>query len=114
MWECVEVTQPTDKWAELDETGWDAVIGWTAGPHNLGRLPNSDAGRTVSVGCSRGGDVEHFEEGFTEDDRRAIDDSIDEFLADAGIPPRLSLVFARTFRLRLCQGISRGPAQRNQ
>lgn len=88
MWEWIEVTRPTDEWAELDETGWDALIAWSAGPHNLGRLLNSDADRTVSVTCARGGVIEQFEEAFTEDDRRTVDDSIDEYLADAGIPPR--------------------------
>jgi Family of unknown function (DUF5956) len=88
VWECIEVTQPTDEWAELDETGWDAVIAWFVGPPNLGRFPNSDAGRTVSVTCVRGGVVEQFEEVFTEDDRRTVDETIDEYLVDAGIPPR--------------------------
>jgi hypothetical protein len=89
VWECIEITQPTaELWAELDETGWDAVIAWSARPQNLGRIRSSDAGRTVSVTCTRGGVVESFEEAFTENDRKTVDDSVDEYLGAAGIPPR--------------------------
>lgn len=88
MWDLVLIAEPTDRWAELEETGWDALIAWAAGPQNLRRVLNSDVGRTVSVTCTRGEMTEQFEEPFTEDDRRIVDDSVDEYLADAGIPSR--------------------------
>jgi hypothetical protein len=88
MWDSIAVAEPSDRWAELDETGWDALIGWAAGPRNLCRFPNSDVGRTVLVTCTRGGMTEQFEGPFTEDDRQAVDDSVNEYLADAGLPAR--------------------------
>lgn len=88
MWDRVRIDEPTDRWAELDETGWDALIAWAAGPQNLRRVPGSDAGRIVSVTRTRGGVTEQFEEPFTQDDRRLVDDSVDEYLAEAGIPSR--------------------------
>ncbi|WP_235504768.1 DUF5956 family protein [Arthrobacter sp. Leaf141] len=75
-------------WAELAETGWDAIIAWSAGAQNLGRLLSSDAGRTVSVVCTRGGVAERFEESFTEKDRQMVDDDVNEYLAAAEIPSR--------------------------
>jgi hypothetical protein len=69
-------------------TGWDALIGWAAGPQNLRRFPNPDIGRAVSMTCIRGGVTEQCEEAFTADDRRIVDDSVDDYLADAGIPAR--------------------------
>jgi hypothetical protein len=88
MWESITVAEPSDRWTELDETGWDALIGWAAGPQNLRRFPNSDIGRVVSMTRTRDGVTEQFEEAFTADDRRTVDDSIDDYLADAGIPAR--------------------------
>ncbi|WP_223917556.1 DUF5956 family protein [Arthrobacter sp. NicSoilC12] len=88
MWESAAIAEPSDRWAELDETGWDALIGWAAGAQNLRRSPNSDAGRTVSMTCTRGDATEHFDEPFTEGDRQVVDDSVDAYLADAGIPAR--------------------------
>lgn len=88
MWGLVPIAEPTDRWAQLEETGWDALIAWAAGPQNLRRVLNSDVGRTVSVTWTRGEVTEQFEEAFTEDDRRIVDDSVDEYLVDAGIPSR--------------------------
>lgn len=89
MWECVDIAPSAPGvWAELAETGWDAVIAWSAGAENLGRLLSSDVGRTVSVVCTRGGVVERSEEAFTEKDRQVVDEDVDEYLAAAGIPPR--------------------------
>ena len=85
MWECVDIAPPAPgMWAELAETGWDAVIAWSAGAENLGRLLSSDVGRTVSVVCTRGGVVERFEEAFTEKDRQVVDEDVGEYLAAAG------------------------------
>ncbi|BCW77882.1 DUF5956 family protein [Pseudarthrobacter oxydans] len=88
MWESVAIAEPSDRWAELDETGWDALIAWAAGPQNLRRYPNSDASRTVSTTRARGDATDHFDEPFTETDRQIVDDSVDAYLADAGIPAR--------------------------
>jgi hypothetical protein len=122
MWESISVAGPSDRWAELEETGWDALIAWAAGPQNLRRFPNSDVGRAVSMTCTRDGVTEQFEEAFTVDDRRTVDDAVDAYLADAGIPPRprgyrwfirvpAAYDSAQAFHYDLHQAINATPAQ---
>lgn len=88
MWNDVPEAEASDSWAELTENGWGALIGWAAGKENLGRRRSSDAGRTVTGFTERRGVKQFFEEPFTAADRQMVDDDIDEYLAEAGIPPR--------------------------
>lgn len=73
-------------WVEVSENGWGALIAWAAGPENLRRTPRSDEGRTVRASCTTGGTTREWTEPFTAEDRRSVDDSINEFLLDAAIP----------------------------
>lgn len=88
MWNDVQEAGPSESWAELAENGWGALMGWAAGDENLRRRPSSDEGRTVAVSIERQGLKHFFEEPFSAADRKDVDDDIDTFLRDAGIPPR--------------------------
>ncbi|MGO4383373.1 DUF5956 family protein [Specibacter sp. RAF43] len=89
MWaDAIVVEKGLDRWAVLDENGWGAMIGWAADADNLARRPVSDEGRTVMVIVERAGVPASSEESFSPADRVFVDDSIDEYLAQAGIPPR--------------------------
>ena len=72
----------------MAENGWGALMGWAAGEENLRRHPTSDAGRTVTGYIEQAGEREAFEEPFTSDDRKEIDDEIDAYLREADLPPR--------------------------
>lgn len=88
MWSDVQELEPSALWAELPENGWGALIGWAAGKGNLRRNHSSDAGRTVTGYTERAGVREEFEEPFTAADRQIVDDDINKYLRDAGLPPR--------------------------
>ena len=88
MWSDVQESEPSASWLDLPENGWGALIGWAAGLDNLRRRPSSDAGRTITGYTERGGKQQPFEEPFTAADRQGIDDDIDRYLRDAGLPPR--------------------------
>ena len=90
MWESVPEGGPEDGWAELDENGWGALIGWAAGPENLRRVPLvDDSTRTVEVRCiDRDGNVTEFLGPFTAEDHLGVDEDADSYLADAGVEPR--------------------------
>lgn len=49
MWENVPKSAGTGDWAELDDNGWGALMGWSAGADNLRRTPVDDTARTVRV-----------------------------------------------------------------
>jgi hypothetical protein len=88
MWSEVQEGEPSASWVELPDNGWGALMGWAAGPDNLRRSPSSDEGRTVT------GHIEHahrrtlFEVPFTAADREGVDDDVDMYLRDAGVPQR--------------------------
>jgi hypothetical protein len=88
MWDDVIVEEPSERWLELDDNGWNALIAWAAGAKNLRRTPVSDEGKTVDVTTVREGVTEVRSIPFTKEDRRIIDESVDEYLAAAGVPPR--------------------------
>jgi hypothetical protein len=88
MWNNVREADPSDSWAELAENGWGALMGWAAGKENLRCHLSSDEGRTVTGSIERRGVKQFFEEPFTAADRQDVDDDIDGFLKDAGLPPR--------------------------
>ncbi|MGO4383431.1 DUF5956 family protein [Specibacter sp. RAF43] len=88
MWaDATVIEKGSDRWAVLDENGWGAMIGWAAGG-DLARRPLADEGRTVMVTVERAGFSASSEEPFSRADRVLVDDSIDEYLAEAGIPAR--------------------------
>lgn len=76
-------------WAEVDENGWGALLAWAAGPENARRRPTTDDGRTVRVATERNGVVTGpLLEPFTAYDRDIIEDGVNWYLEDAGVPPR--------------------------
>ncbi|GAA1495829.1 DUF5956 family protein [Paeniglutamicibacter kerguelensis] len=90
MWSDVPVHEPEPGWELLPENGWFAMIGWVAGLANLRRFPGSDVGRTVRVTCIEHGSERTYLEPFGAEDRADVDESVNGYLADAGIPPRPS------------------------
>lgn len=90
MWESVPEGGPEDGWAELDENGWGALIGWAAGPENIRRGPLADdSTRTVIVTCiHKDGSITESVEPFTAQDRRTVDEDANSYLADAGVEQR--------------------------
>lgn len=76
-------------WAELEENGWGTLLAWAARPENTGRFPATDEGRTVRVECERGGVIAGpWLEAFTPEDRDGIEQDINFFITDAGVPAR--------------------------
>ena len=88
MWSETSILDDAAGWIELDESGWDALTVWAAGPGQVGRMPQDDSSRRVPVVCETGGVVIRSEEPFTPADRAMIEEGINGYLADAGIPPR--------------------------
>jgi hypothetical protein len=89
MWEQIPEGPRADGWIEIAETGWDAMISWFAGPDNIRREARGPRTEMVKVSCEKSdGAVIAWEEPITEDDVRAIEDDIDAYLRDAGLPPR--------------------------
>ncbi len=87
-WNSHELDEPGPDWLEVDETGWAALKLWCAGPDNRARAPRDDRDRTVKVICETGGTRTVTFEPFTSEDLAVIEDGIDSYLADAGLPPQ--------------------------
>lgn len=90
MWELVPEGGPGEGWAELDESGWGALIGWAAGAENLrkGRAVD-DSVRTVTVTrTDKDGTVTESTEAFTACDRGIVEEEANSYLADAGLEKR--------------------------
>jgi hypothetical protein len=76
-------------WIEATENGWGAVAAWFAGVENLVREPRSFEGRTIEVTwVGPNGTERSSSEAFTAADMESVDDDIDSYLADAGVPLR--------------------------
>ena len=90
MWDSVPEGLPATGWAELDENGWGALIGWAAGPENLRRGPRQDdSARTVAVTrTDRDGNVVKSVEAFTAEDRHIVEEEANAYLAEAGVEQR--------------------------
>ena len=90
MWESVPEGGPVEGWAELDENGWEALIGRAAGPENLRRGPAvDDSARTLNVTrTDKNGTVIETIEAFTAHDRQIVDEEVNSYLADAGVKQR--------------------------
>ena len=88
-WDEVATLDDPAGWAELGESGWDALLAWAAGSENARRRPSTDVGRTVWVSSERAGVVSGpWREPFTPHDRDLIEDGVNGYLEDAGVPPR--------------------------
>jgi hypothetical protein len=90
MWESVPEGGPGEGWAELDENGWGALIGWAAGPEKLRQGPAvDDSARKVTLTrTDKNGTVIETIEAFTAHDRQIVDGEVNSYLADAGVEKR--------------------------
>ncbi len=96
----------TEGWAELEESGWDALIGWCAGSGNLAYKDLNDAGRSVLVVTVHDGHHAERREPFGLGDRNIVDEAVNSYLAEAEIPPRPS---GYRWFIRIPPGYSSGP-----
>ena len=88
-WDEVKTLDVPAGWAELDENGWHALLAWAAGSENARRRPSTDVGRTVWAASERAGVITGpWREPFTVHDRDIIEDGVNGYLEDAGVPPR--------------------------
>lgn len=88
-WDEVQALGEPDGWAEVSENGWGALLAWAAGPENTRRHPTTDDGRTIRTIVERPGQPPEFStEPFTEVDRDLIEEGVNTYLEDAGVPPR--------------------------
>lgn len=88
-WDEVRALGDEAGWAEVDENAWGTLLAWVAGPENARRRRATDDGRTVRVVVERAGVAEqHSTEPFTVYDRDLIEDGINPYLEEAGVPPR--------------------------
>ena len=102
-WDEVPDGARSGEWAEVPETGWGMLAAWAAGTENVCKLPADDTGREVRVTIETGGVTETRMEPFTLHDRRTIDESVEDYLRDAGVPaPPRGFVWL----MRLPPGIS--------
>lgn len=88
-WECTELSEAPQDWILATENGWGALVVWAAGPGNFVRVrpPSSDRFGSI-VRRLPGGEKERAPFRLTEADLSSIDDDIDSYLDEAGIPPR--------------------------
>ena len=88
-WECTELQKPPQDWILATENGWGALIAWAAGPGNVARIFAASGDRNGSIARRLpGGEEQRQQFLLTEADLSSIDDDIEAYLADAGIPPR--------------------------
>jgi hypothetical protein len=89
MWDNFREEARPAGWIELDENGWGAVAAWFAGPDNVCREPMGPRTTPVRVTEEKAdGTVRTWEEPMSAQDVLGIEDDIDAYLQDAGIPPR--------------------------
>ena len=80
------------------ENGWGTLAAWSAGTENCRRQPRDYRSRTVRVTCvAADGTVQERTEPLTADDIEGINDDIESYLTDAGVPlpPRRFTWFIR-------------------
>ncbi|GGJ36404.1 DUF5956 family protein [Paenarthrobacter histidinolovorans] len=87
-WECTELQEPPKDWIRATENGWGALVVWAAGPGNVTRVRSAPDDRYGSIARLPGDGERSQQFLLTEADLSSIDDDIDAYLADAGIPPR--------------------------
>jgi hypothetical protein len=104
MWESYPIGTRPSGWIELTENGWCAIASWFTGPKNVIREPMGKRTDLVRVTCERaGGTATSWTETITEAEIEEIENDIDEYLADSGLPSR-----PRGYRwfLRLPSGVN--------
>ena len=98
-WEAVPtVTSAGPEWVKAPENGWGTLAAWSAGTQNCRRQRRDYRSRTVRVTCvAADGTVQERTEPLTADDIEGINDDIESYLSDAGIPlpPRRFAWFIR-------------------
>ncbi|MEV0328717.1 DUF5956 family protein [Micromonospora echinospora] len=72
---------------ELTENGWGAIIGWFSGVDRMVRCPDR-LPHMVTEECTDRNGTRRRVVPRTPEDRQYIDDSINEYLRDAGAPTR--------------------------
>ena len=88
-WASPEVAAAPAGWIPATENGWGALVVWAAGRGNFVRVPAAGHNRSgTAVNRSPGGSERRAPFLLTEADLASIDDDIDTYLADAGLPPR--------------------------
>lgn len=88
-WASAELAKAPPGWILAVENGWGAMVVWAAGQGNFVRVP-------AAVGDRHGIIVHRLPDGseqrepfaLSDADLAAIDDDIDAYIADAGLPPR--------------------------
>ncbi|GAA3284794.1 DUF5956 family protein [Paenarthrobacter aurescens] len=88
-WECAELSEAPQDWILATENGWGALVIWAAGPSNVARVHRASPDRFgLIVHRLPGGAEQRQPFRLTEADQASVDDDIDIYLAEAGIPPR--------------------------
>lgn len=89
MWDSYPVGTRHPGWIELSENGWGAIAAWFAGPRNVIREPMGERTDVVKVTCEMAdGTSSSRTEPITEADVRDIEDVIESYLLDSGLPAR--------------------------
>ncbi len=88
-WAVRDAPVAPEGWILATENGWGALVVWSAGPRNVVRVPAPprNRGTVVVTGFSDGAQTRERAL-LTDADLASIDDDIDAYLADAGLPPR--------------------------
>lgn len=88
-WAAAVLAEPPAGWIPATENGWGALVVWAAGLGNFVRVPKAAGDRHgIMIHQSPDGSERHEPFLLTGADLVSIDDDIDSYLADAGLPPR--------------------------
>lgn len=88
-WGARLASAPPEGWIQATENGWGALVVWAAGPLHVLRVPAAPRNReTVVVTSYSDGRETREPSRLTDADLESIDDDIDSYLAEAGLPPR--------------------------
>ncbi|SCL26917.1 DUF5956 family protein [Micromonospora inyonensis] len=88
-WDDVPVLDepPGDGYYELAESAWGAIIGWYSGVDRMVRCPERRV-HMVTEECTDRNGTRRTTAPRTAEDQQIIDDSITDYLHDAGVPAR--------------------------
>jgi hypothetical protein len=89
-WDRVEVVASVAGvgWAELPWSGWGAAIGWVAGPERTRRCADTRDHVTTVTTYDGDGNAVHASYPVPPEERAEVDDDVDAYLSELGIPPR--------------------------
>lgn len=76
------------EYQRVGDSGWYMTVCWYAGPDHAVRVRDEPGWHTVRTRVTRGGSVSSHSAPRTEADQDIIEDDVDSFLTEAGIPPR--------------------------